>query len=52
MRRGGAEERAGAVAECGGASAQKIISEKGHLDWEEYIKALGEELRQRLKTPS
>jgi hypothetical protein len=33
---------------AGGGRAQKIIGEKGYLDWEEYIKALEEELRQKL----
>jgi hypothetical protein len=32
--------------------AQKIIGEKGRLDWEEYIKAVEEELRRRLQMPS
>jgi hypothetical protein len=40
-----------AIKTVAGARAQWIISEKGHLDWDEYIKALEEELRQRFRTP-
>jgi len=40
-----------AIKTATGARAQRIISEKGHLDWDEYIKALEEELRQRFRTP-
>ena len=40
-----------AMKTAAGARAQKIISEKGHLDWDEYIEALEEELRQRFRMP-
>jgi hypothetical protein len=40
-----------AMKTAAGARVQKIIGEKGHLDWEEYVKALEEELRQRFRAP-
>ncbi len=50
--RGAVAELRGVLAEAmkaaAGARAWRIINEKGHLDWEEYVKALEEELRQRL----
>ncbi len=41
-----------AMREASGRRAWGIIAEKGYLDWEEYVKALEEELRQRLKAPA
>ncbi len=40
-----------AMREASGRRALGIIAEKGHLDWEEYVKALEEELRQRMRAP-
>ena len=46
------EVLAEAMKAAAGARAQKIINKKGHLDWEEYVKVLEEELRQRLRAPA
>ncbi len=35
-----------------GVKARKIVDERGYLDWEECVKALGEELKQRFRMPS
>ena len=37
-----------AMREAASKGAQRIIQEKGYIDWQEYIETLEEELRQRL----